>query len=63
MEVPWENLLTSDYWENGIDLGDIFCRVGMTANDGINVKSPLPAERYILREVGLFCSRRKWKNE
>jgi hypothetical protein len=36
----------------GIALGDLFSRVNLIANGGINVKSPLLDERYILREVG-----------
>jgi hypothetical protein len=51
MEVPWKNIPISDFWENGIDLGDLFSRVHLIANGGINVKSPLPAKEYILREV------------
>jgi hypothetical protein len=51
MEDPWKNIPFSDYWENGIDLGNLFSRVNLIANGGINVKSPLPTERYILREV------------
>jgi hypothetical protein len=51
MEVPWKNIPISDFWENGIDLGDLFSRVHLIANGGINVKSPLTTERYIRREV------------